>query len=243
MQSNKHTTVLIGNFGSGKSELALNMVIRSAEAGVKTVLVDLDLINPYFRSSDMVEELEKRGITLKKPLYANTGVEAPSLPPDIYAVFIDENENVVFDVGGDPTGAIALGQYKRNFDSLENLDVLFVINPKRPLSATPEAVMELIDAVSSVSRLTVTGFINNSNLSNETTPEDIMDGLEVISRVSQDTGIPVKYTAGETKVLNTFLKMAEEKGVDPQFIGEPMPIVRYMRRDWERFTSDVNFQE
>ena len=238
----KHTTVLIGNFGSGKSELALNMAIRSANAGKKTVLVDLDLINPYFRSSDMTSTLSEHNITLKKPLYANTGVEAPSLPPDIYAVFIDENETVVFDVGGDPTGAIALGQYKRNFDALENLDVLFVINPKRPLSATPEAVKELMDAVSSVSRLKVTGLINNSNLSNETSADDLIDGFHVIARVSEETGIPVKYTIGEQEILTAFLKEAENRNFDKKFIGEPMPIQRYMRRDWERFVESVSEQ-
>ena len=237
--NNKHTTVLIGNFGSGKSELALNMVIRSAEAGKKTALVDLDLVNPYFRSSDMADELKRRNITLKKPLYANTGVEAPSLPPDIYAVFIDDNETVVFDVGGDPTGAIALGQYKQNFNSLSDLETLFVINPKRPLSKTPDAVIELMGGISSVSRLSITGLINNSNLSNATQAGDILDGYEVVSRVSQSTGIPVKDTVGEKHILDQFMELADAQGLDKSFIGEPLPILRYMHRDWERFVESV----
>lgn len=237
--SNKHTTVLIGGFGSGKSEIALNLVINSAKKGKATVLVDLDIVNPYFRSSDLTDVLSALNITNHKPLFANTGVEALSLPPDIYSAFIDDSETVVFDVGGDMTGAIALGQYKQNFDKLDSLETLYVVNANRPLTATPEAILSMLDSISKTSRLSITGFINNTNLSNETQADDLVLGYKTLIDVVRASGIPVAYTTGEERILNEFIATADAQAFDPSFIGTPLPLERYMRRDWDRFIDSI----
>ena len=234
----KKVTVLIGNFGSGKTEIALNLAIKGRENG-SSVLVDLDVINPYFRSAERKDVLDAAGVKLYHPIFALTTVDVPSLPPDIYSVFIDENETVVFDVGGDPAGATALGQYKANFESLPegSLEVLYIINPRRPFSATPDMVLELMERINYRSRLRVTGLVNNANLAKETTAQDLMDGYEMVKEVSKRSGVPVAMTAGLETPLAEFLAEAKARGLSKEWIGTPFPVTAYMHRDWDTFTE------
>lgn len=233
----KKTYVFIGNFGSGKSELALNLAVEKSKAE-KTLVVDLDIVNPYFRISERREFLQNRGVRLISPNFVLTNVETLSLPPDIYSAFIDEHQTVVFDVGGDATGAMALGQYKSQFDSLENLEVWFVVNGRRPLSSSADQVIALLDGIRACSRLNVTGLINNTNLSNETTVDDILYGSRLLAEVSKRCGIPVVFTSGMKKPLEDFRKHFAANGLfEMGAIGEIWPIERYMRRDWDRFVE------
>ena len=117
--------VLVGNYGSGKTEISLNLALKLARRGEKVTLVDLDIVNPYFRSSERTELLEKEGVKVYAPSFAMSTVDVPSLPADIQAVFADKSRRVIFDVGGDDTGAAALGQYKPYFDQ-DDVEVLFV---------------------------------------------------------------------------------------------------------------------
>lgn len=233
----KRFYVLIGNFGSGKSEISLNLAINAAMAGKKAVLVDLDIINPYFRSAERKDDLARAGVELHYPVFALSGVDVPSLPPDIYSVFIGDHDVVVFDVGGDPTGATALGQYKPNFQNIapENVEVLYVVNPRRPLSDTPEKVIDMIEKIEFCARLKVTGFINNGNLGGETSAEDLLAGYELLKPVVDEMQIPVRFTAGEEHVLDGYFKLAA--GFEKIYTGEPMKIKIYMHRDWDRFTK------
>lgn len=234
----KHIYVLIGNFGSGKTEISLNLAIRGAKAA-KTTLVDLDVINPYFRSAERKAELTAAGVRLLHPIFAMTTVDVPSLPPDIYSVFIDDSKTVVFDVGGDPAGATALGQYKQNFDSLPAgcLEVLYVVNPRRPFSATPEMALDMLEKITARSRLAITGFVNNANLARETTAEDLLAGYELLEQVSLASGIPVSYTCGEKKPLEDFMRLSVQNNLSKSLIGEPLEIRTLMHRDWERFAE------
>lgn len=234
----KRYYVLIGNFGSGKTEISLNLAINAAKTE-PAVLVDLDIINPYFRSAERKTELQQAGVKLIYPIFALSTVDVPSLPPDIYSVFVDEHQTVVFDVGGDPAGATALGQYKANFDAIpqEALEVLYVVNPRRPFSATPELVLDMIEKIRYRSRLTITGFINNANLAAETSAEDLIEGYELLKAVSDKTGIPVAYTCGTKQPLEEYLSIAKERNFCSRYIGMPMEIIIYMHRDWERFTQ------
>lgn len=234
----KQFYVLIGNFGSGKTEISLNLAMNTAKTG-KSVLVDLDIVNPYFRSAERKAELEQAKVKLLYPVFALSAVDVPSLPPDIYSVFVDNSDTVIFDVGGDPAGATALGQYKANFSAIPegSLEVFYVVNARRPLSSTPDAVLDMINRISFRSRLAITGLINNTNLSYETSSEDILAGYELLMEVSQKTGIPVAYTCGTAKPLQEYLSLTKEKELDKRYIGKPMELNIYMRRDWDRFTQ------
>lgn len=233
----KRYYVIIGNFGSGKTELALNMAFEGAAKGEKVTLVDIDVINPYFRSTERKAELNAAGVRLISPNFTSSGVEVPSIPAEIFSVFSDNSDLVIFDVGGDPVGSIAMGQYYGYFKALENFEVWYVINARRPLSSGPDENLEMIEKIHGVSRLDITGLLNNTNLAHETRPEDLLYGYEVTKEVSERAGLPVIGTMGTEGILDAFYEEAAKKGLDESFLGAPYKIKRYMHRDWLNYTE------
>ena len=191
----KKVYVLIGNYGSGKTELALNFAFKAAETG-RTELLDLDMVNTYFRLTERGNMTRMKEIRLVSPNYACSGVETLSLPAEVASAFAMDWDTVVFDVGGDAVGSTALGRYHQDFMELEegSLEVLNVINTRRPLAGTVEKIVRLQEDMQRHSRLTITGMINNTNLATATTPADLRDGYEIIKQVSEITGVPVKYS-------------------------------------------------
>ena len=229
----KNVKVLIGNYGSGKSELALNFAFQAAARGDRTELIDLDMVNTYFRLTERGKMVEQKEIRLVSPNYACSGIETLSLPAEVASAFVLEWDTVVFDVGGDDVGATALGRYHQDFIDLEPgaLEVLNVVNIRRPLSGTVEKLIRLQEGMQTHSRLQITGMINNTNLATETSVEELRDGYEMLREVSDRTGIPVAYTTGKKDLLEQFLS----EGHDPKYIGKPIPIDVYMHRDWDSY--------
>ncbi len=234
----KKMMVLIGNYGSGKSELALNFAFAAAERGERTELLDLDMVNTYFRLTERGKQVEMKEIRLVSPNFANSGIETLSLPAEVQSAFAMDWDTVIFDVGGDAVGSTALGRYHEDFLQLEEgaLEVLNVVNIRRPLAGTVEKVVRLQEEMQIHSRLKITGMINNTNLAEMTTVQELHDGYEIIKEVSERTGVPVKYTSGKKELLNRFLA---ESGHDPKYIGTPLPIDIYMRRDWNSWINSL----
>lgn len=232
----KKVYVLIGNYGSGKTELALNFAFRAAETG-RTELLDLDMVNTYFRLTERGKMTKMKEIRLVSPNYACSGVETLSLPAEVASAFAMDWDTVVFDVGGDSAGANALGRYNQDFMALEpgSLEVLNVVNIRRPLAGTVEKIVRLQEDMQRYSRLKITGMINNTNLAQMTGPDELRDGYEMIKQVSEITGIPVKYTSGKKELLDIFLA----EGHDPRYIGEPLVIDTYMQRDWDSWVKSL----
>ena len=235
----KKMMVLIGNYGSGKSELALNFAFRAAERGERTELLDLDMVNTYFRLTERGKQVEMKEIRLVSPNFANSGIETLSLPAEVQSAFAMDWDTVIFDVGGDAVGSTALGRYYQDFMVLEEgaLEVLNVVNIRRPLAGTAEKVLRLQEEMQIHSRLKITGMINNTNLAEMTTTQELHDGYEIVREVSEKTGVPVKYTSGKKELLAEFLK---EPGHDPKYVGTPLPIDIYMRRDWNSWISSLS---
>ena len=192
--------VVVGNYGSGKTEISLNLALKYAQRGEQVTLVDLDIVNPYFRSSERTDLLEAHGIRVYAPSFAMTTVDVPSLPAEIQAVFADKSRRVIFDVGGDDTGAAALGQYKPYFDQ-EDVEVLFVVNAFRPLSGDADSVCDLLLRVAGRSRLTPTALLNNANVSWQTEGEDLARGEELLREVSARLQLPVRDLCAERSLL------------------------------------------
>ncbi len=234
----KKMMVLIGNYGSGKSELALNFAFQAAERGERTELLDLDMVNTYFRLTERGKQVEMKEIRLVSPNFANSGIETLSLPAEVQSAFAMDWDMVIFDVGGDAVGSTALGRYHEDFMALEDgaLEVLNVVNIRRPLAGTADKIIHLQEEMETHSRLKITGMINNTNLAEVTTTQELHDGYEIIREVSERTGVPVKYTAGRKALLEQFLA---EGGHDPKYIGEPLAIDIYMRRDWNSWISSL----
>lgn len=238
-KSSKEYIIFLGNFGSGKTELALHFAYASAEAGNPTTLIDLDMINPYFRVSERQHCLEKAGISLISPSFAMSNVEIITVNPRIYSAFVGEVGTAIFDVGGDGNGARALGQYKEYFEKIpaEKLKVWLVVNPSRPMSATPQLIVSMMRSIEENSRLKITGLINNGNMSYESSGKELMKAYEVIKEVSQETKIPVIMTSGEDAPLQEFLVQSNESRLEKEYIGELVTIHTRMHRDWHRFVK------
>ncbi len=233
----KKVYVLIGNYGSGKTELALNFAFKAAERGERTELLDLDMVNTYFRLAERGRMTRMKEIRLVSPNFACSGIETLSLPAEVASAFAMDWDTVVFDVGGDAVGSTALGRYHQDFVDLEpgSLEVLNVVNIRRPLAGTVEKIVNLQREMEIHSRLKITGMINNTNLATATTEAELRDGYEIIKEVSQITGTPVKYTSGKKEFLDKFLA----EGHDPQYIGQPIAIDTYMERDWDSWIKGL----
>ena len=237
MSGLKKMVVLIGNYGSGKTELALNFAIQAARRGEKTELLDLDMVNTYFRLTEPGRLTRMKDIRVVSPNFTNSSVETLSLPAEVQSAFAMDWDTVVFDVGGDAAGSTALGRYHQDFMALPagGLEVLNVINVRRPLAGTVEKIIHLQEEMEVHSRLKITGMVNNTNLAQATTPEELRAGYEIIREVSRQTGVPVLYTSGKKAMLDIFL--AEEH--DAEYIGTPFPIDTYMARDWESWVRSL----
>ena len=214
--------VLVGNYGSGKTEISLNLALKLARRGEKVTLVDLDIVNPYFRSSERTELLEKEGVKVYAPSFAMSTVDVPSLPADIQAVFADKSRRVIFDVGGDDTGAAALGQYKPYFDQ-DDVEVLFVVNAFRPLSGDADSVCDLMLRVAGRSRLSPTAVINNANVAWETEESDLVRGEELLREVSTRMNLPIGYLCAKQDILDK---------LPDHLSGECIAIDILMRPEW-----------
>ena len=214
--------VLVGNYGSGKTEISLNLALKLARRGEKVTLVDLDIVNPYFRSSERTELLEKEGVKVYAPSFAMSTVDVPSLPADIQAVFADKSRRVIFDVGGDDTGAAALGQYKPYFDQ-DDVEVLFVVNAFRSLSGDADSVCDLMLRVAGRSRLSPTAVINNANVAWETEESDLVRGEELLREVSTRMNLPIGYLCAKQDILDK---------LPDHLSGERIAIDILMRPEW-----------
>lgn len=235
----KQYHVIMGHFGSGKTEIALNIAFNEAKADKKVTIVDLDIVNPYFRTAERHKELAAEGIRLLSPSFVTSGVEIPALPAEIYSAFTDDSDIVVFDVGGDAAGAIALGQYYRFFSTIpkSNLETSYVINARRPFSSDLAGNLEMIASIRPAARMDIDNLINNTNLSQETSVDVLVGGYELIKQVSIETGLPVRNTVSTPSIIDEFKLYAKTYGLEPAYIGQYMSIERYMHRDWERFTT------
>ena len=218
----KRFNIFAGNYGSGKTEISLNTALALAKTA-KTALVDMDVVNPYFRSAESAEMLAQNGIKLIAPPYANTNVDVPVLSAEVTAAF--EYEAAVFDSGGDPVGAAALGGIVARFNAVrDEVSFYYVINARRPLQQTADEIIEMMEEISARVRLSVDALINNTNLGRESTVQDLIDGQEICEEVSRRTGLPIAYAAGKPEILEAF----SQRG----FTLPQIPLTIYTFPDW-----------
>jgi len=232
----KKIIILIGNYGSGKTEIALNMAVMAATEGKRTQVIDLDRINDYFRMSDHVKLLDEKKIDLVSPTFVGAGITQTNMPAAVGSAFAQDWDLVIFDVGGDPAGALSLARYHADFAELApgQLEVYDIINVRRPMSETPEKILKLKADMEGFARQTVTGFINNSNLQSWASADDLRVGYPIIKAASEQSGIPVVHTTGRREFLEEFLS---DKEIDPQYVGIPIPLETYMHRSWDNFAN------
>ena len=212
----------------------MNMAVLASGRGLKTQVIDLDRINDYFRMSDHIEMLLSRKIDVVSPAFAGKGVTQTVMPARVASAFDGDWDLVIFDVGGDQAGALSLARYHQDFAALEpgQLEVYDIVNVFRPMTESPEKIIKLKGELEGFARQKVTGFVNNSNLLNYASAEDLRRGYEVLRETSDLTGIPIVHTTGRKKFLDEFLA----DGRDPRYIGEPIALETYMHRSWDAFS-------
>ena len=185
-------TIIIGAYGSGKSEISVNMALsqRKALPEKKLLIADLDIVNPFYRSSDCAAVLEKAGVRLVTPLYAGSNVDAPVLPPDMYVIFDDESYQGVFDIGGEDMGALVLGSLKKRIEGPDAV-IYMAVNSLRPFTSDAEQIAIMTNELSAAAGFKINGYLNNTNLLEETTAGMVADGEARILEASAITGVPL----------------------------------------------------
>lgn len=179
----KRVTIIAGHYGSGKSEIAVNTALQMKIEGQRVSLVDMDIVNPFFRSFDAKTRLEDLDIKVVAPLYANTNVDVPALLPVITSSLHDPELRLIVDLGGDEDGARVLGRYHLDIDPAET-SFLAVVNCARPMTRTAKEAIQYINTISEAARLPVTHIIANTHYMNETSLSDVLHGLAVAREVA-----------------------------------------------------------
>ena len=190
----KRITLFCGHYGSGKTNIAVNAALKLSETHKNIALADLDIVNPYFRTKDSSNELGEKGIRLICSEYANSNVDIPALPADIYAITDDKTLKSVVDIGGDDRGAYVLGRISEKIVNENDYDMLMVINSYRPLTRDAQSTLEVLSEIETAAKIKFTGLINNSNLGEETTSQDILASLSYAREISELTGLPIVAT-------------------------------------------------
>ena len=193
MQS-KRMTLFAGHYGSGKTNIAVNYALYLKSLGENVVIADLDIVNPYFRTRDSLEELNNAGIKLISSACANSNVDLPALPQDVYSLLDKREEKAIMDIGGDDRGAYALGRYADSIKDENDYEMLFVLNTFRPLTRDVESALEVMYEIENACKLKFTAVVNNSNLGAESTDDDIISTSPLAKEVAKRAGIPMIYT-------------------------------------------------
>ena len=190
----KRITLLSGHYGSGKTNIAVNLARWLRASNENVAIADIDIVNPYFRTKDSQAELEKAGIRLISSPYAGSNVDLPALPDEVYSITDDRSVTAVVDVGGDDRGALALGRWRDAILQEGDYEMLFVINRFRPLTATPEDAVEVMREIEIASGIPFTAVVNNSNLGDETTARDVLESGAYAANVCAISALPLKMT-------------------------------------------------
>lgn len=213
----KRITFVVGHYGSGKTEFAINLAIQKKI----DYLLDLDIVNPFFRSRELESFLNEHQIKMiaSTPLNGNYG-DLPFLSKDIFLPFQKSDKLAVFDMGGNDAGALILRQFSEHIT--EDVDVLMVINVFREQTQTVDQIIRQINSIEGSSGMKITGLVNNSHLLKYTTKDDIIHGNAIINEVSKLKSLPILYTAVRSDLIDSSLQLS----------GETLPITLYLRKTW-----------
>lgn len=219
----KRVTLFSGHYGSGKTNIAINYAMLLKNSFDNVCIADLDIVNPYFRTKDGEAALNRHKIKLISSEFASSNVDLPALPAETYAILDNPDLHAVIDVGGDDRGALALGRYAPSILDENNYEMLFVINKFRPLTRDCETTLEIMNEIENACNMKFTAIVNNSNLGEETTAENVLSSLDYANQIAEKTGLPVKMTCVDSRVA-------------PELSGKienVFPITLYVMQSWK----------
>lgn len=227
-------TVVVGHYGVGKTNFSINLALDAAAHGYAVTLVDLDVVNPYFRSSDYRELLESAGVHVVSPIFAGTTLDSPSLSGAVYTAIEDairqggdERKRVIIDAGGDDVGATALGRFAPRIAERDHA-VLYVVNRYRNLTQEPEEAADLLAEIEAKAGLSATGIVNNSHLKEDTTHGVVEAGVVFANGVADELGLPIVCTAVPKEIVDQKNAVFSENAA----IQNVYPVQVYVRTPW-----------
>jgi hypothetical protein len=214
LDKNLRLYIFVGAYGSGKSEVSVNFarMLKAMNPDRKVLIADLDIVNPFFRSADASQILEREGIRLIAPNYANTNVDAPTVTGEMFTIFDDESYIGVFDVGGEDLGAKILASMHSRFKSID-YRMFMVVNTNRPFTADSTGICKMAAELEASSRLKIHGFVDNSNLLELTTGETLQESFPILQEAALISGIPLVFSAGLDQNLPDKWKEFTDYGV------------------------------
>jgi len=216
----KRITIISGHYGSGKSEISVNLAIRKKI----DYLIDLDIINPYFRTRSLNKLLEKNNIHLvESTVKGMLGSDLPYVSGEGVIPFIKPDITAIYDLGGTENGVKVLIQFLDRVKDLNEIDFLCTVNIFRPETSDVKSILNTILMYESITQLKITGLINNTNLIKETTEEDIIKGEKILKEVSEKLNVPILYTVVEESHNNDYKY---------KFLGERLVLTRYVAQRW-----------
>lgn len=215
-------SILTGHYGTGKTEVSVNLALALAAEGEQVMLADLDIVNPYFRSRERRPLLEKAGVRVISSSQACSDADVPALPAELLTILENREIRGILDIGGDPVGARVLARFHEKITA-EDYQLIYVLNANRPEVRHVDAAVEYLRSIEAVTGLTCTGIVNNTHLCGETTPAEIRKGAALAAQVSEKTGIPVLCHVA----LDRFAPELSD-------LSEPVfPITIQMKKPWE----------
>jgi hypothetical protein len=237
-----------GRFGSGKTEVAINYALALAKpegdgkrgrAATGVILIDLDIVTPYFRSREMStgRAMEERGVQVVAPNAIGQYLDIPAITPQILGALQQAERPVVVDVGGDPQGARALGQFSGAIHKATTegraYTMHFVVNPYRPFTDTLEGLAHSIAEIETTSRLKVSSLVSNPNLIGETTVQAIVDGHARIEGFAGELGLPIAFVCIERRWIEPLRTATHDGGHSTMFAHPVLVLDRYFVMPWE----------
>ena len=218
----KRITIFSGHYGSGKTNVAVNYALWLRKNELEVSIADLDIVNPYFRTKDSMQILSEKEIKLISSEYANSNVDVPALPAETYGMLHNKNQHCVIDVGGDDRGALALGRYSDGIIEDGDYELLFVINKYRPLTRNADMTLEIMAEIEKACHMKFTAIVNDSNLGDETTAEDVLGSVSYAQEVSEKASLPIKMTTVKSDLYDALKDKIENL----------MPIELYVRQSF-----------
>ena len=200
LTNDKRITILCGHYGTGKTNVAVNLALAMAKTSEKVTVADLDIVNPYFRTLDSAASFDAAGIRLICSRFANSNVDIPSLPPDLYAITDDKSHRVVIDVGGDDSGAMVLGRLAPAITAEDSYAMYLVVNRYRPMTPDVPSTIEVLREIEAASKLRFSGIVNNSNIGAETTAQDVLDSMAYANALAQAADLPLVATTVDERL-------------------------------------------
>jgi MinD-like ATPase involved in chromosome partitioning or flagellar assembly len=219
----KRIKIFVGGFGSGKTEISINYSIYCRKSYTKVAIVDLDIVNPYFRTREARNALNLKGIKVISPEGEMAYADLPLISPEIKGLIQNSDYHLILDVGGDDVGTVVLGNFK-SFIEGSDYEMLLVVNPYRPFTQSVPQIKQIAQEIENTSRLKISGIVSNPNLSRQTDEKIIKQGHILVKQASQKLNLPIKFICTDEQFSQ---KVKQEDFVEPVFF-----IKRFMHLPW-----------